>query len=67
MRKYIGLVFLVFLVSCKAKKAVVTSAKPTKEVTAEKIIASHYNLKNDFKTCLNFVKSSGTEKGILAA
>src|SRR6478736_983501 len=55
MRKYIGLVFLVFLVSCKAKKAVVTSAKPTKEVTAEKIIASHYNLKNDFKTL--YIKS----------
>ena len=50
MRKYIGLVFLVFLVSCKTKKAVVTKAEYPKEVTAEKIIADHYNLKNDFKT-----------------
>ncbi len=50
MRKYIGLVLLVFLVSCKAKKAVVTKAPSENEVTAEKIITSHYDLKNDFKT-----------------
>src|SRR4029078_1074206 len=50
MRKYIGLVFLVFLVSCKAKKAVVTKTEPSMEVSAEKVIASHYGLKNDFKT-----------------
>lgn len=51
MKKYIGFIMLAFLMSCKAKKAVVTASIPeTKGISAEKVIAGHYGLKSDFKT-----------------
>ncbi|HEX8576819.1 MAG TPA: DUF4292 domain-containing protein [Flavobacterium sp.] len=50
IKKYVGLVLLVLLSSCKAKKAVVAEGNATEEVAAAKIINSHYNLKRDFKT-----------------
>lgn len=50
MKKVFGLVFLVLLMSCAAKKAVTGKEMPTNKISAEKIIANHYNVKNDFKT-----------------
>ena len=55
MKKYIGLVFLVFLISCKSKSALATGTA-SKTLTADKIIAGHYNNNKDFKTI--YIKSN---------
>ena len=59
MRKVILLVFLTVLASCKTKQAVVTTASEvtsTKEVSAEDVIANHYNNKTNFETV--YIKSN---------
>ena len=38
------------LISCKAKKAVISEAKATDEIAAKTIIENHYKTKKDFKT-----------------
>ena len=59
MRKFIriGLLSFLFCVfsatipfSCKAKKALLSEAKATDEITAKTIIENHYKTKKDFKT-----------------
>lgn len=50
MKKYLGILLLVTMCSCKAKKAVVAEVAATNAVSANKIIESHYNTKKDFKT-----------------
>ena len=55
MKRYIGLVLLVFLVSCKAK-SVLATAGAKNALSADKIIASHYSNNKDFKTL--YIKSS---------
>jgi hypothetical protein len=52
MKKYLGLVLLIFFASCKTKAVVAqgnASASNT-TISAEKIIESHYNNKTDFST-----------------
>lgn len=52
MKKYLAMVAIVFMVSCKPK-AVVTSAtvtEPVDEMKATKIIDNHYSNKSDFST-----------------
>ena len=59
MRKIIMLVFLTMLVSCKTKQAVVTATPevtPTKEISAEDVIANNYNNKINFETV--YIKSN---------
>ena len=59
MRKVILLVFLTVLASCKTKQAAVTIAPEvtsTKEVSAEDVIANHYNNKTNFETV--YIKSN---------
>lgn len=51
MNKYIGLVLLVLLCSCKARKPVAGgNSNADKKMAADKIIESYYNNKLDFKT-----------------
>ena len=59
MKKYLGLLLVVFLVSCKAKSAV-TSSNATDKITTDKIIENHYNNKKDFSTL--YIKSSAKYK-----
>jgi len=49
MNKYIGIIFLVFLVSCKSKSAIVGTSTD-KALTADRIIASHYANNSEFTT-----------------
>ena len=59
MRKVILLLFLTVLASCKTKQAAVTTVPEvtsTKEVSAEDIIANHYNNKTNFETV--YIKSN---------
>ncbi len=59
MRKVILLVFLTVLASCKTKQAAVTIAPEvtsTKEVSAEDVIANHYNNNTNFETV--YIKSN---------
>jgi len=59
MKKYIGLVALIFLASCKSK-SVLSEVKAGKTLTSEKIIESHYNNKKDFSTV--YIKASARYK-----
>ncbi len=59
MKKYLGLLLLVFLISCKAK-SVVASSNATDKITTDKIIENHYNNKKDFSTL--YIKSSAKYK-----
>jgi hypothetical protein len=59
MRKIMALLFLVVLVSCKTKQAVVIATPEvpkTKGISAEEIIANHYNNKINFATV--YIKSN---------
>jgi len=49
MKRYLALLLLVFLASCKSK-AVLAEAGADKKLAPEKIIASHYANQKDFKT-----------------
>lgn len=55
MKRYISLVVLLLLFSCKAK-AVLAEGKANETASAEKIIARHYNNKIDFSTL--YIKSN---------
>lgn len=46
---FIFLVFFASMISCKSK-AVISEATATKQMSAEKVIANHYDTKKDFKT-----------------
>jgi hypothetical protein len=59
MKKIMTLLFLMILVSCKTKQAVVTIAPEvpqTKEISAEDVIANHYNNKTNFSSV--YIKSN---------
>lgn len=60
MKKYIGLVLVFLLLSCKAKKAFVAENSSNNELTSEKIIEKHYNDKMSFSTL--YIKSSASYK-----
>lgn len=55
MSKYLSLILMIFLVSCKSK-AIVVEANASSILTFDKIIANHYNNKKDFSTL--YIKSS---------
>jgi len=59
MKKYLGLILLVFLISCKSK-SVIAEAKATDALSSEKIITNHYNNNRDFKTL--YIKASARYK-----
>ncbi|MGG7034420.1 MAG: DUF4292 domain-containing protein [Flavobacterium sp.] len=50
MKKVFGLVFMILLMSCTAKKTIAVKKMPINKMSAETVIANHYNVKNDFKT-----------------
>ena len=50
MKKYIGLLSLCVLVSCSAKKSLITETTVNKKLSAEKIIENNYKNKFNFKT-----------------
>jgi uncharacterized protein DUF4292 len=56
MKKYIGLGFIVLLVSCKATKGTVSEAGATAILPAAKVVENHYNTHRDFKTL--YIKAS---------
>ena len=56
MKKYIGLLSLCVLVSCSAKKSLITETTVNKKLSAEKIIENHYKNKLNFKTL--YIKSN---------
>lgn len=56
MKKYIGLLSICFLVSCSAKKGLITETAVNNKLTAEKIIENHYKNKLNFNTL--YIKSS---------
>jgi hypothetical protein len=60
MKKYIGLVSFYFLVSCSAKKAVITETTINNKLTADKIIENHYKNKLNFNTL--YIKSNVSYK-----
>jgi hypothetical protein len=60
MKKYIGLVSFYFLVSCSAKKAVITEKVVNDKLTADKIIENHYKNKLNFNTL--YIKSNVSYK-----
>jgi hypothetical protein len=55
MKRYLGLLLLAFLFSCKSK-SVIAEASATHEISSAKIIESHYVGKKDFKTI--YIKAS---------
>jgi Domain of unknown function (DUF4292) len=55
MNKYLGLILIIFLVSCKSK-AIVAEGNASSILTSDKIIDNHYNNKKDFSTL--YIKSS---------
>ena len=56
MKNYIGLLSICFLVSCSAKKGLITETAVNNKLTAEKIIENHYKNKLNFNTL--YIKSS---------
>ena len=60
MKKYIGLLSFYFLVSCSAKKAVITEKVVNDKLTADKIIENHYKNKLNFNTL--YIKSNVSYK-----
>ena len=56
MKKYIGIVSFYFLVSCSAKKAVISETTINNKLTADKIIENHYKNKLNFNTL--YIKSN---------
>ncbi|MDI1254804.1 MAG: DUF4292 domain-containing protein [Flavobacterium sp.] len=55
MKKYIALVLVVALASCKAK-TVIAEAKATQEIPTKTVVENHYANKKDFKTL--YIKAS---------
>lgn len=56
MNRFLALLLLVFMVSCKSKLAVVGATNVATYMTANKIIENHYNNKKDFSTL--YIKSN---------
>jgi hypothetical protein len=56
MKKYIGLLAFLILVSCSAKKSLIVEPATNNKLTAEKIIENHYKNKLNFNTL--YIKSS---------
>lgn len=56
MKRFLAMVVLVFLVSCKSKSIVVEATKTTTRMTANKIIENYHNNKIDFSTL--YIKSN---------
>ena len=50
MKKYLGLVLVIFFASCKTKAVVVDRSTSNTSVSTEKIIENHYNNKINFST-----------------
>jgi len=60
MNKFIGLLSICFLISCSAKKAVITENKVNDKLTAAKLIENHYKNKMNFNTL--YIKSNVSYK-----
>jgi len=60
VKKYIALLVLISIYSCKSKQVLLTETKPEKDLTADKIIESANLVKNDFSTL--YIKSSASYK-----
>ena len=56
MKRFLVIVVLVFLVSCKSKSVVVETTKATTRMSAKKIIDNYHNNKIDFSTL--YIKSN---------
>jgi hypothetical protein len=56
MKRFLAIVLLVFLVSCKSKAVAVEAAKTTTRMSANKIIENYYNNKLEFSTL--YIKSN---------
>lgn len=56
MKRFLAIVVLVFLVSCKSKSVVVEATKTTTRMTAKTIIENYHNNKIDFSTL--YIKSN---------
>ena len=56
MKRFLAVVLIVFLVSCKSKSVAVEATKATTRMTANKIIENYHNNKIDFSTL--YIKSS---------
>jgi hypothetical protein len=56
MKRFLAVVLLVFLVSCKSKSVVVEATKSEARMNANKIIENYYNNKIDFSTL--YIKSN---------
>jgi hypothetical protein len=56
MKRFLAVVLLVFLVSCKSKSVVVEATKATTRMSSNKIIENYYNNKIDFSTL--YIKSN---------
>lgn len=59
MKKYIGLVLVIFCCSCKSK-ATLTEGSASRSLSAEKVIESHYNNKTNFSTL--YIKANAKYK-----
>ena len=55
MYRYLVLLLLVFMVSCKSKSVAIATTKTATHLTAKKIIENHYNNKTEFSTL--YIKS----------
>ena len=60
MKKYLGLILLMTIASCKTAKTAVAEGSAAKSVEAEKIINSHYGNKKEFSTA--YIKASAKYK-----
>ena len=56
MKRFLAIVVLVFLVSCKSKSVVVEATKTTTRKSAKTIIENYHNNKIDFSTL--YIKSN---------
>ncbi len=56
MKRFLAMVVLIFLVSCKSKSVVVEATKNDTRMSANKIIGNYYNNKIDFSTL--YIKSN---------
>ena len=56
MKRFLTIILLVFLVSCKSKSVVVEANKPTTRMSSNKIIENYNNNKLDFSTL--YIKSN---------
>ena len=60
MKKYLGIMFLVLMISCKTKAIVESKTVANSTLSSEKIIENHYNNKKDFSTL--YIKANAKYK-----